>query len=737
MGEPQFSICVIARNEEHTLPRLIDSLKDFKNRGGEIVVLDTGSTDNTAKIARESGCVVEEVGEKFISVIDKKTAERINDRFIVKGEEPCVKEGDRLFRFADARNYAASLAKNDIVSMPDADEIFTRLDIDYVNQMINEGYTQLEFNFVFSHDQFGNEAVKFRQCKMYDRRVMQWRGYVHETLIGDAKRTFMSEDRFKIEHYQNEKTNRSGYLKGLALDCFQNPDNDRNSHYFARELMWSGKPKSAIKEFQRHVDMDKWASERAQSLIFIGDCYGKLNDPVKQVLSYSTAFHVDSSRNEALIRLAGFYQHNGNHQAAVCFAKAALEIPLNGFYANDVSNYREIPHQILYRSYGWLGNIGKAQEHLSKCLEYQPLNKQYLEETKYYFEYPDSGIDGWMTFQELQWLYNTAKTMRTIAEVGSFKGRSTHALLSGCKGTVTAIDHFKGSQDEKDGTHGTSPYEDFIKNVGHFKNLEVKKMSGDDAAKEVGMKYDAVFLDGGHAYDEVVNDIRTWMPKTRMILCGHDYCDAWPDVMRAVNDELGEVKTCGSIWYKYMVPTVSFIIPQLGREEGLKKCIDSIKSLNYPQELIEIEVIEGSDTVPQKVKQGVEETSGKYIVYAANDMTFEPDCIINALQCKEGLVSFNEGPLLPDKGNICTHFMIRRDFIPLIDEIFCTRMRHCGVDNLLWAKAKKLGEAVWCEEAKINHNHFSKTGVTDEIYDKGWRHAEEDRRILEEEFKKI
>ena len=60
-----FSVCLIAKNEEKTLPRMIGSLKEFQSRGGEILLLDTGSTDNTAKVAEELGCIVYKVDDKF------------------------------------------------------------------------------------------------------------------------------------------------------------------------------------------------------------------------------------------------------------------------------------------------------------------------------------------------------------------------------------------------------------------------------------------------------------------------------------------------------------------------------------------------------------------------------------------------------------------------------------------------------------------------------------------------
>ena len=268
--EPNFSVVLIARNEEKTLPRLLASLEEFRNRGGEVVLVDTGSTDQTAQIAREAGCKVEEAGSRFLRSITAKQAYDIN-RFLDHREAPIVAQGDTLFDFSAARNYAASLAKNDVVAMPDCDEIYTKLDLDSVCGAIAAGVEQLEYNFVFAHDAQGGELIKFLHSKFYDRHKLKWTGIIHEVLQGDARRQLFDESVIKLEHWQNHETNRGGYLKGLALSVLEDPTNDRHSHYFGRELLYAGRPKSAILELRRHVAMNKWPEERSQSLIHIGD----------------------------------------------------------------------------------------------------------------------------------------------------------------------------------------------------------------------------------------------------------------------------------------------------------------------------------------------------------------------------------------------------------------------------------------------------------------------------------
>jgi len=557
-----FSIVLIVKNEEKTLPKMLDSLKEFRERGGEIVICDTGSKDNTVKIARDYGCVTEEVREKFIKIITKELAQKINRKFSVN-EGDIVKFGDKLFDFASARNYAASLASNDLISNQDADEEYTKLDIDKVCDFINQGYDQFEYNFVFSHDQFGNEAIKFVQSKFYNRRKMQWEGIVHEVLqplvSGEIKRLFLDESIIKLEHWQNPTTSRGAYLKGLAVDCFQNPNKDRQSHYFARELLWCGKPKSAIKEFEHHIAMNRWKAEMAQSMIFIGDANGQLNQGDKQIEWYHKAFVLDSSRRESLIRLAHFFRARNEPQKVACYIAAAMEIPWVPFYANYRNHYTNEPHELMYWARGWLGDIEGAKYHILKALEYQPYNRIYLEHTKYYFEYPDNLIEGWMRFPELLWLYETAKKMNTIAEAGSWKGKSTHALCSGCKsGTVTAIDHFLGSEEEKEFQHkeavGDIVYNQFMENMKRFNNLRVNRKDIVEAAKDYPDKYfDMTFLDGGHTYEQVKADILAWLPKTKKLICGHDYTpNLWNGVVKAVDEVIGKVQVVDSIWFKFL-----------------------------------------------------------------------------------------------------------------------------------------------------------------------------------------
>lgn len=395
--KPKFSVVLIARNESKTLPRLVGSLADFKNRGGEIILVDTGSTDDTADVARGLGCKVTEVGNKFRRVITQDEADRINMDFIVPGEADIVKAGDSLFDYSSARNFAASLASNDMVAMPDCDEVYTKLDLDKIDEAIISGIEQIEYNFVFSHDAEGGELVKFLHSKFYNRTQLAWTGIIHEVLVSKieqvpTRRCFMEEDVIKLEHFQNHETNRGHYLKGLALSVLLDPNNDRNLHYFGRELMYVGHFKSAIQILHKHVALNRWAAEKSQSQIHIGDCYMFLGDSQKAIHSYIDAFDTCSTRREPLMKIAEYYYRVGSPDHVISYVGAALQIAGDNFYANYQPYYENFPHELMYWALWQKGEYLASKRHFDQCLAYQPFNPKYLKDFANYYELPKISI---------------------------------------------------------------------------------------------------------------------------------------------------------------------------------------------------------------------------------------------------------------------------------------------------------------------------------------------------------
>jgi predicted O-methyltransferase YrrM len=135
------------------------------------------------------------------------------------------------------------------------------------------------------------------------------------------------------------------------------------------------------------------------------------------------------------------------------------------------------------------------------------------------------GVDGWFSTDEAIALFDCALRAPAVdgevicVEIGSFKGRSTIATASalelrGQPGRVIAIDPHDG---DIHGEDGETRFRAFCKNIADrgldHRVQQVRRFSHDVALGEGPDKVSMVFLDGSHLYDDVVEDLRDWVPR--------------------------------------------------------------------------------------------------------------------------------------------------------------------------------------------------------------------------------
>lgn len=164
-------------------------------------------------------------------------------------------------------------------------------------------------------------------------------------------------------------------------------------------------------------------------------------------------------------------------------------------------------------------------------------------------DYKDPKIDGWMSLSELSWLYLTSQKMDSIVEIGSWKGKSAHALASGTKGKVYLVENFSGNPKQDPNCEA-----DLRKNMSEFNNVEIIKENSVEAAKRFAdNSIDMVFIDGSHDKESVLNDIKAWYPKCKKLLCGHDFDRE--SVRQAIQEsEFVSRGEPGSIWSIFKYP---------------------------------------------------------------------------------------------------------------------------------------------------------------------------------------
>jgi len=189
---------------------------------------------------------------------------------------------------------------------------------------------------------------------------------------------------------------------------------------------------------------------------------------------------------------------------------------------------------------------------------------------------------------------------------------------------------------------------------------------------------------------------------------------------------------------------VSVCIPTLGRPEKLRRLLQSIKDNagwdNYEIIVKEDEMPPNNVGAPTILKRCVDEAKGDLIMFLGNDCIMQPNCIREAVFIMkrffpdmDGMVGLNDEYWRGDLGHVSPHWLASKKLLPdLGGAFFDTDFYHTGVDNLLQARCEKWKKYVWCERAKILHDHpmiYNYTRENDVIYEQAYtgpRHDHDD-----------
>lgn len=153
-------------------------------------------------------------------------------------------------------------------------------------------------------------------------------------------------------------------------------------------------------------------------------------------------------------------------------------------------------------------------------------------------------ISGWFTFPNLykNMVYKFGDNSHFV-EVGCRLGQSAtymavEIINSKFNIQFDCVDLFEGWDTFYDEfIHNINPVREYIKPI-KSNSIEASKLYEDNSL-------DFVFIDAGHDYIDVFNDIKHWFPKVKEdgIIAGHDYNnDHYPGVRLAVNDFFNNIK---------------------------------------------------------------------------------------------------------------------------------------------------------------------------------------------------
>ena len=344
----RIAVYTIAKNEQQFVERWQQSACDADS----LHILDTGSNDGTVTAARDLGIDVQ------VHKIDP-------------------------WRFDKARNLSLAMMPENIdrcIAL-DMDEVLVEGWRDKL-ESVSLDITRPRYEYTWSWESEGVPGIQYGADKIHSRHGYRWKHPVHEVLVREDGEETQAWCDVKIHHHPDDTKSRSQYLPLLELAVKEDPDDDRNAHYLAREYYFNSKFKKAEKEFHRHLSLPraKWKAERAQSYRYL---YKITKDPVMLAM----AAMEDPTRREPHVDLAFHHYELRNWDQSFVAAETALKVkerPLE--YLVEPYAWGPLPYDLAAIAAHNLGIKDKAVLYGEEAVKLSPDDDRLVDNLMFYLE---------------------------------------------------------------------------------------------------------------------------------------------------------------------------------------------------------------------------------------------------------------------------------------------------------------------------------------------------------------
>lgn len=306
----EISLCMIIKNEEQTIARCLDSVKDLVD---EIIIVDTGSTDKSKEIV-------------------SKYTDKIYDFEWVED-------------FAKARNFSFSKATKDYIMWLDADDIILEEDREKFRKLkptIGDADIYM-FVYNYSFDANGTPKVIQNRARLLKReKNYTWVSPIHEVIIptGNIVYTDICITHKKIQI--NERDRNMRIFKKMIQDGIK--FDNRQQYAYAKEYKYSNNIDQAIIEYKKLIDehIDEYENNKHfmyKSLIDISDCYKIKGDIKKEKEALMTIISNQEPYIKVSAKLGDLFFREKSYDAALFWLKYAVSTDKKTEEANEYDHY--------------------------------------------------------------------------------------------------------------------------------------------------------------------------------------------------------------------------------------------------------------------------------------------------------------------------------------------------------------------------------------------------------------
>jgi len=280
-------VYTICKHEAKHIHRFMDSCEG----ADEVVILDTGSTDNSVRLLQKRGATVHE------AVIDP-------------------------WRFDVARNMNLSFVPDDtdVCLCIDLDEVLKAGWREELERCWCRGVTRINYWYCE-----GGGDNYYRHHKMHTRRGYVWRHAVHEELVPIAPENQCWTD-VKVNHYPDHTKGRTSYYPLLLDVVRENPDLSRFHTYLLIECMNMGKLQEAIDWGERSLELEGWCVHRSRINALMADCHHGLDNSSSEEDCRIRSVIETPEWRDPWFQLALFFNEIGKYPQALKAATMALSL---------------------------------------------------------------------------------------------------------------------------------------------------------------------------------------------------------------------------------------------------------------------------------------------------------------------------------------------------------------------------------------------------------------------------
>ena len=319
--DQNISACLIVRDEARVLSRCLESLEGAYD---QLCIVDTGSFDDTPKIAKEFGA-------KF-------------KRFTA-----CNDPEGRIMDFALARNECLAMATGAWVLSIDADEILAKSSAERIRWHVQNDKSAAVRVRLRSRR---TEWLAVRLFRNHPKH--RFRNRIHEWLPIAGR--IAEDSSILITNRPDKRGKESSALRDLRLCSLvlqENPKNRVMVFYLARALRLLGQYDAAIKEYERYLKLEKKVVALRYSAAYgIAVCHFLKRDWKRAIKAGKVAFAIDPRLAECHCLIADAYLAQAQHRSAIRWYQRAVACkapPADHTLFADPSCYSSYPAKQLRR----------------------------------------------------------------------------------------------------------------------------------------------------------------------------------------------------------------------------------------------------------------------------------------------------------------------------------------------------------------------------------------------------